>query len=276
MTMTTTPKPSPSRTSPATPNAPNGPNAPYTPKIEATVRDGATDAARLQAKADQVARGGARAAVLGVNDGLVSNLCLILGVAGASSTASAVRIAGLASLVAGAFSMAAGEWISVRSQVELLQGVLAELRRLTERNPKLVLDTLADHLTDVGIEPSTARKATTELPLDERSFFNFTARTVFGLNPDELGSPRTAALSSLGLFAVGAVVPLAPWFVTSGGLATVLSVIFTGLASLIVGAWVGRSSGGSQVRTALRQLLIVIIVAAVTYAIGKLVGTAVN
>ncbi len=275
MTMTNTAKPSPSRSSPATPNA-AAPNLPYTPKIEAVVRDGATDAARLQAKADQVARGGARAAVLGVNDGLVSNLCLILGVAGASSAASAVRIAGLASLVAGAFSMAAGEWISVRSQVELLQGVLAELRRLTERNPKLVLDTLANHLTEVGMEPSTASKATTELPLDEKSFFNFTARTVFGLNPDELGSPRTAALSSLGLFAVGAVVPLAPWFVTSGGLATVLSVIFTGLASLIVGAWVGRSSGGSQLRTALRQLLIVIIVAAVTYAIGKVVGTAVN
>ena len=70
--------------------------------------------------------------------------------------------------------------------------------------------------------------------------------------------------------------PLAPWFVTSGGLASVLSVVLTGLASLIVGAWVGRSSGGSQSRTALRQLLIVIVVAAVTFGIGKLVGTAVN
>ncbi len=249
---------------------------PYTPTIDPTVRDGASDAARLKAKADQVAKGGARAAVLGVNDGLVSNLCLILGVAGASSTPSAVRIAGLASLVAGAFSMAAGEWISVRSQVELLQGVLAELRNLTARNPKLVLDTLAEHLTDVGIEASTARKATTELPLSEQAFFGFTARTVFGLNPDELGSPRIAAISSLGLFAVGAIVPLAPWFVTSGGVASVLSVVLTGFASLIVGAWVGRSSGGSRARTALRQLLIVIVVAAVTFGIGKLVGTAVN
>lgn len=251
-------------------------DAPYTPAIEARVRDGAADAAELKAKADQVAKGGARAAVLGVNDGLVSNLCLILGVAGAASTASAVRIAGLASLVAGAFSMAAGEWISVRSQVELFQGVLDELRKLTERNPKLVLDTLAEHLVAAGLESSTARKATTELPLSEQSFFRFTARTVFGLNPDELGSPRTAAISSLGLFAAGAIVPLAPWFVTSGGLATALSVLLTGLASLIVGAWVGRSSGGSQSRSALRQLLIVVVVAAVTYAIGKLVGTAIN
>lgn len=250
--------------------------APYTPTIDARVRDGAADAVQLKAKADQVAKGGARAAVLGVNDGLVSNLCLILGVAGASSSASAVRIAGLASLVAGAFSMAAGEWISVRSQVELFQGVLAELRKLTERNPKLILDTLADHLTAVGMESSTARQVTTELPLNEQSFFTFTARTVFGLNPDELGSPRTAAISSLGLFGVGAIVPLAPWFVTSGGLASALSVLFTGLASLVVGAWVGRSSGGSQTKSALRQLLIVVVVAAVTYAIGKLVGTAIN
>ncbi len=251
-------------------------SGPFTPTIDVHVRDPASDAADLKAKADQVARGGARAAVLGVNDGLVSNLCLILGVAGASSSAGNVRIAGLASLVAGAFSMAAGEWISVRSQVELFEGVLAELRRLTERNPKLVLDTLAAHLTDVGMARDTALRATTELPLHEKSFLDFTARTVFGLNPDELGSPRAAAVNSLGLFAAGAIVPLAPWFVTSGTVAILASVLLTGLASLVVGAWVGRSSGGSKQRSALRQLAIVVVVAAVTYGIGRVVGTSVG
>lgn len=245
---------------------------PYTPPIEAHVRNPASDAADLKGKADQVARGGARAAVLGVNDGLVSNLCLILGVAGASSSAANVRIAGLASLVAGAFSMAAGEWISVRSQVELFEGVLAELRRLTERNPKLVLDSLADRLTEVGMARDTALRATTELPLKEKAFLDFTAQTVFGLNPDELGSPRAAAINSFGLFAVGAIVPLAPWFLTSGALAIAVSVLLTGLASLVVGAWVGRSSGGSPTRAALRQLAIVVVVAAVTYGIGRAVG----
>lgn len=254
----------------------SAPVAPYTPRIAPKVADGSKDAAELKAKSDQVAKGAARAAVLGVNDGLVSNLCLILGVAGASSTAAAVRIAGLASLVAGAFSMAAGEWISVRSQVELFKGVLDELRKLTERNPQLVLNTLADRLTDIGLAETTAKQVTTELPLKEKSFFDFTAQTVFGLNPDELGSPRVAAVSSLGLFGAGAIVPLAPWFFTSGMLATVLSVVFTGIASLVVGAWVGRSSGGSPVKSALRQLLIVVVVAAVTYGIGKAVGTAVG
>ena len=89
-----------------------------------------------------MSRGGARAAVLAVNDGLISNLCLILGVAGASASQGSIRLAGFASLIAGAFSMAAGEWVSVRSQVELYGGVLREMRGLLQRNPKVVLDEL--------------------------------------------------------------------------------------------------------------------------------------
>jgi hypothetical protein len=103
--------------------------------IERDVRDAAADTADLRRKADQVARGGTRAAVLGANDGLVTNLCLILAVAGASASQSSVRLAGFASLIAGAFSMAAGEWVSVRSQKELAVGLLSELRRLIARNP---------------------------------------------------------------------------------------------------------------------------------------------
>jgi hypothetical protein len=93
------------------------------------------DTAALAARATQVARGGARAAVLGVSDGLVTNICLILGIAGAQASARDVRLAGIASLIAGAVSMAAGEWVSVRSQVELFRGVLDDLRRLVARNP---------------------------------------------------------------------------------------------------------------------------------------------
>ena len=104
--------------------------------IEPTVRDAAADTEALRRKAQQVARGGTRAAVLGANDGLVTNLCLILAVAGADATPSAVRLAGFASLVAGAFSMAAGEWVSVSSHRELAVGLLVELRRLIARNPR--------------------------------------------------------------------------------------------------------------------------------------------
>lgn len=249
--------------------------APYTPTIEPTVGDVGADATELQAKVDQVARGGARAAVLGVNDGLVTNVCVILALAGASASASAVRLAGFASLIAGAFSMAAGEWVSVRSQVELFEGILAELRTLVTRNPKLVLDELVSRLEDAGLGRETAQRASTELPLDEDRFFAFTSRTVFGLNPEELGSPRVAAISSFALFSVGAFTPLLPWFFTADGTAVAISVLLTALFSLGVGAWVAYSGGRPLLFGAARQLLIVIAAAAVTYAIGAVFGTSV-
>ena len=243
--------------------------------IDPVVVDAEADTADLQRKAEQVARGGVRAAVLGANDGLVTNLCLILAIAGADASASAVRLAGFASLVAGALSMAAGEWVSVRSSRELAQGLLGELRRLIARNPALVLDELTAQLIDDGFANDTAKQASTELPLDEDRFLSFTARTVFGVNPDELGSPLTAAVSSLALFAVGALIPLAPWFFTSGSAAVTTSIVLTGVASLLIGGLVSRSSGNSTVVGALRQLAIVIFASAVTFGIGTLFGTAI-
>lgn len=254
---------------------PGRPGEPFTPTIDATVRDAGADATELQAKVDQVSRGGARAAVLGVNDGLVTNVCVILALAGASASASGVRLAGFASLIAGAFSMAAGEWVSVRSQVELFEGILAELRTLVARNPRLVLDELVSRLQDAGFGRETAQRASTELPLDEDRFFAFTSRTVFGLNPDELGSPMTAAVTSFLLFSVGAFTPLLPWFFTEGGAAVAISVALTAVFSLGVGAWVAYSGGKPLPYGAVRQLVIVTAAAAVTYAIGALFGTSV-
>jgi VIT1/CCC1 family predicted Fe2+/Mn2+ transporter len=250
-------------------------SGPYTERIERAVTDGARDAEELRQKAEVVARGGARAAVLGVNDGLVTNICLILGVAAANGPAGAVRVAGFASLVAGAVSMAVGEWVSVRSQVEMYEGVLDELRLLVRRNPKLVLDTLTQRLVDGGFARDTARLVATELPLDERHFQQFTAQTVFGINADELGSPRVAALTSLALFSLGAAVPLAPWLVGSGIAATVTSIVLTAVASMAVGAWVARSSGRPALHGGLRQLLFVVVAAAVTSGVGAAFGTAV-
>jgi VIT1/CCC1 family predicted Fe2+/Mn2+ transporter len=234
-----------------------------------------SDAGALEARITQVVRGAARAAVLGVNDGLVSNVCLILAVAGAHASRSAVRLAGFASLIAGALSMAAGEWISVRSQVELFEGILGRLRGLVRRDPEMILDQLTDRLEAAGIARDTAQKASTELPLDEPRFLRFCANTLFGLNPDELGSPMTAALTSLGYFSAGALVPLFPWFVTEGTAAKLLSVGLTAVASLAVGAVVGRSSDRPPFRAALRQLAIVVAASAVTYGIGAIFGTAV-
>jgi VIT1/CCC1 family predicted Fe2+/Mn2+ transporter len=234
------------------------------------------DAMELEARITQVARGAARAAVLGVNDGLVSNVCLILAVAGADASRSSVRLAGFASLIAGALSMAAGEWISIRSQVELFEGILGRLRALVARHPGLILDQLTDRLEDAGIARDTAQRASTELPLDEPRFLRFCANALFGLNPDELGSPMTAALTSLVYFAAGALVPLIPWFLTEGTAAKLESVTLTAVASLAVGAVVGRSSDKPPIPAALRQLAIVVGASAVTYMIGNLFGTVVG
>jgi vacuolar iron transporter family protein len=250
-------------------------HAPYTERIEPHVADAGRDAAELRRRTEAVARGGARAAVLGVNDGLVTNLALILAMAGADASQSAVRLAGFASLVAGAFSMAAGEWVSVRSQVELYRGILAELRSLVRRNPRLVLGELTTKLEEEGFGTSTAQRVATELPLDERKFFAFAARTLFGMNPDELGAPATAAMVSFVLFSVGALVPLTPWFFAGGTGAAVVSAGLTSVASLAVGAWISRSSGTSVARGGLRQLAIVVAAAGLTYGIGALFGTAV-
>jgi len=244
--------------------------------IAARVTDAESDAAQLAARVAQVSRGAARAAVLGVNDGLVTNVCLILAFAGAHASRTGVRLAGFASLIAGSFSMAAGEWVSVRSQAELFGGLIEELRALVARNPRLVLDEMSERLEEAGFGRATARTASTELPLDEGRFLRFAANTLFGINPDELGSPTTAAVSSLTWFAVGAIVPLLPWFFTAGATATGLSISLTGVASVVVGGVVGRSSGRGPWRGALRQLAIVAAAAAVTFGIGRLFGTAVG
>lgn len=234
--------------------------------------DGEADAVSLRRKAQKINRGAARAAVLGVNDGLISNLSLILGVAGASTDALAVRIAGVASLIAGACSMAAGEWISVRSQVDMYGGVVADLRRLTERNPALVLAQLVDRMVVSGIPRESASKVASELPLDEERFFAFSAKTIFGVDPDDQGSPLVAAASSLAFFAGGAIVPLAPWFFVSGMTGVILSIVLTALVSLVVGGFVGKSSDVSVAKAAMRQFLIVLIISALTFGIGKVFG----
>lgn len=248
---------------------------PYTARSAPRPVDAAADTTALRERAAAVNRGAARAAVLGVNDGLVTNVCLILAVAGASATAADVRLAGLASLIAGAFSMAAGEWISVRSQVELYDGVVGELRRLTERNPGLVVAELTDRLVDQGFAHDTAGRVATELPLDEEHFVEFSARTMFGVDPGELGSAWVAAGSSLGLFAAGAIVPLAPWFWIDGDSAIAWSFALTVVASMIVGVWVARSADRPAWIGGLRQLGIVVAASAVTYGIGSLFGTTV-
>jgi VIT1/CCC1 family predicted Fe2+/Mn2+ transporter len=234
------------------------------------------DSQILAARAAQVQRGGARAAVLGVNDGLVSTLCIVLGVAAAGQPQQAVLLAGLAGLVAGSISMAAGEWISVKAQVELFQGVLTDLKQMIKKDKDLLEDTLRDHLIEDGYTKKTAAAATKELSADKGRFFETYAEQVIGVNPDELGSPWVAALSSFALFTLGALAPLAPWFFTDGSVGIWLSIALTAAGGLVAGGYVANSSGRSIWYGATRQFLIVLLASVVTYGVGRLFGVTIG
>lgn len=242
----------------------------------AETTDKSKDSALLAQRAMEVQRGAARAAVLGINDGLVSVLCIILGVAGAQASASAVLLAGFAGLIAGAISMAAGEYISVRSQVELFQGVLNDLRQLIQSDRELLIEQLERDLSVSGITPGTAASAAKEIGRSDKHLFTEFSSNVIGINPDELGSPWSAAISSFLLFTAGALTALVPWFFTKGTPAVSLSIIFTAIGGLVVGGYVARSSGNNIARGAIRQLLIIIFASIVTYGIGRLFGAAVS
>lgn len=236
------------------------------------------DSQLLAERTAQVQRGGARAAVLGVNDGLVSTVSLILGVAAAGASASAVLTAGFAGLVAGAVSMAAGEWISVQSQVDLFNGILSDLKMLIKRDKQLLVDQIEENFEEAGVGKKTAKSAAKELASNNQQVYDVYSTRVMGLNPDELGSPWVAAFSSFGLFTVGALAPLAPWFFAdeSAPIYMWLSIVLTGLGSLIAGGYVGKTSGLGAVKGAIRQLLIVLFASAVTYGIGYMFGVTVG
>lgn len=227
----------------------------------------------LAARAKQVQQGGARAAALGINDGLVSVLCLVVGVAASGASREAVLVAGFASVVAGAFLMAAGEWISVKSQVDLFEGVLSDLKHMIRRDRELLEENLEQHYVLDGYSPEVAKAATVDVAKDNKLFFQTYAEQVVGINPNELGSPWVAVVSSFLLFIVGSLAPLLPWFFAGSLTAIAWSVGFTALGSLITGAYVAYSSGKSLAAGAIRQFLIVALASAVTYGIGNLFGT---
>lgn len=219
-----------------------------------------------------VTGGAARAAVFGVSDGLVSNVGLILGVAGANASADVVRIAGLAGLIAGAVSMAAGEYNSMRVQKELLERELDMERRELSRNPHVETVELALIYQSRGMDPDGARELAEATMSDPEQALQAHAREELGIDPSDLGAPVQAAVSSFFSFSVGALVPLAPWFVASGTGAKIASLVFALLAASIVGVVVSRFTERKRVQTIIRQLAFTAIPAAITYAVGSAVG----
>jgi VIT1/CCC1 family predicted Fe2+/Mn2+ transporter len=219
--------------------------------------------------------GAARAAVFGISDGLVSNISLILGFAGAAPAPSVVRLAGIAGLLSGACSMAAGEYVSMRAQTELFTRELhVEAAQITE-DPAGEHAQLVEIFTRRGIEPETAQVLASEHMRTPELALLTHAREELGIDPTDLGSPWGAAASSFVAFAVGASVPLVPWLLLTGGAAVWLSVLLGAVAALAIGGTLGWLSGRSPLRSALRQLTVAALAAAVTYLIGTLIGVTV-
>jgi VIT1/CCC1 family predicted Fe2+/Mn2+ transporter len=216
--------------------------------------------------------GSARAAVFGVSDGLVSNMGLILGVAGADPAPAVVRLAGLAGLVSGAISMAAGEYNSMKVQAELLQRELRVEARELRRRPEHETAELAGIYEERGIEPAEARHLAEAMMRDPDVALETHAREELGIDPNQLGSPTGAAVSSFFSFAAGAIVPLAPWFFGEGTAAIVTSLVLGVVAAVVVGVLVGRSTGRPVLRAVGRQVAFTVIPAGITFAIGSALG----
>ena len=219
-----------------------------------------------------VSTGGARAAVFGASDGLVSNVALILGVAAAEPVEGIVRLAGLSGLVAGAVSMAVGEYVSMRSQAELYERELTVEREAQRTNPELEELELAKIYESRGVEPDVAAELAAAMMADPEIALEVHAREELGFDPDQLGSPIAAAASSFVAFSLGALLPLIPWLFTGGTGAIVASVVLGVVGALGLGITVGVLSMRSPIYAGLRQLGLAAVATAATMAIGSLVG----
>jgi VIT1/CCC1 family predicted Fe2+/Mn2+ transporter len=216
---------------------------------------------------------GARAAVLGAGDGLLTNVSLVLGVAGASPPASTVRLAGIAGLLAGAFSMAAGELVSVRAQEELVHHEVAVERQEIADDPEGERRELARMYERQGLAPDKAEAVATILMSKDDLALETHAQLELGVDPSEPGSARQAAAASFVSFALGAFIPLLPWLFWGGTGAIVSSIVLGGVAALALGATIGAFTGAGITRTAARQLFAAAIAATATYVVGVLLST---
>src|ERR1700737_3713088 len=216
--------------------------------------------------------GNLRAAVFGVNDGLVSNASLIFGVAGANPDAAIVLLSGVAGLTAGAFAMAAGDFVSVRSQRELFEYQIGLERDELAEYPDAEAQELALIYRAKGLSEVEAKRLARKIVSDPAEAPDPLAREGVGLNPDELGSPWGAAVSSFLSFAVGAAIPLASFLFGAGARALPISALLTALALFAVGATLSLFTGRGAFFSGARMLILGAFAVAVTFGVGKLFG----
>ncbi len=251
-------------------------------KVLTSLRRGEPEEARaLIAERERWHRGGGRAgsvraAIFGMNDGLVSNLSLILGVAGAGVAPHTVIVTGFAGLLAGAFSMAAGEYTSVASQRDLLSRQIAMEKREIAEAPEEEAAELALIFKQKGLSTEQASRTAAEILKNPESALDTLVREELGLDPADLGSPMGAATSSFGMFAVGALVPILPFLFLRETAAVATSSALAGVLLAGVGGLVGFLSGTSVWKSAARMVGLAALAAGVTYAVGRIFGAAVG
>src|SRR5262245_18751660 len=232
-----------------------------------------TSVDQIELRHRRVSGSNLRAAVFGVNDGLVSNLSLIMGVAGTGVADALILPTGVAGLLAGALSMAAGEYVSVRSQREMYEYQIGLEREELEEYPEEEAEELALIYNARGMELERAREASREIMADPQQALQALSREELGINPDDLGSPWGAAISSFLSFAIGAALPLLPFVVGAAGrrglfIAGGLSAIGLFAVGMAISLFTGRSAW----RNGVRMVLIGTAAALVTWLIGRALG----
>ncbi len=236
-----------------------------------------SEVARVEGRHRNASGNTLRAAVLGANDGLCSNLSLVMGIAGATSSTPVILVSGLAGLLAGASSMALGEWISVTSSRELAERELRVERDELAAAPEEEREELQLIYEAKGLPKQEAQQLSSRLLRDQGTALDVLAREELGLDPDSLsGSARTAAITSFVLFALGAVIPVLPFLIASGTAAVVASVLASGLALFGIGAAITIFTGRSVWRSGTRQLVLGLAAAALTFGLGNLLGIAIT
>jgi VIT1/CCC1 family predicted Fe2+/Mn2+ transporter len=230
-----------------------------------------TNAAEIHHDHRDVTGGWLRPAVFGASDGLISNFALISGIAGAHASAHTIAVTGIAGLIAGSFSMAAGEWISVASQSELTRAEIEVEKRELKHNPAEEERELALMYQSRGVEPELARQVAKQLSADPEQAWRIHAREELGVDPDDLPSPWVAAVSSMASFAVGAFTPLLPFLF--GASTLLIAAVLAALALFALGAAVSRFTARTWWFAGLRQLAIGVLAAAVTFGAGAALHT---
>jgi VIT1/CCC1 family predicted Fe2+/Mn2+ transporter len=219
--------------------------------------------------------GSLRAAIFGINDGLVSNFSLVMGFAGAESSPEYILLAGVAGLLAGSFSMAAGEYVSVSAQRELFEQQIAIEKQELELSPKEEEEELALIYQAKGIPDDQARSLARRIIANPKTAIDTLAREELGLDPTQLGSPWAAAGSSFLAFVVGALIPVLPYLFTSGRTAWAASGMLSCLALFGVGALISIFTARGPLASGVRMLGIGLLASAITYTVGWLFGVSV-